>query len=97
MCSCQCRFVPPVSSSALEVLAEKHGYELILLPVDHPGQEQKATWLQIRRWKPDYIFLSGWGVMNQVALKEAGSIGFPMDHFIGNWWSGTEVDMGPVG
>ena len=32
-----------------QILAEKHGYELLLLPVDHPGQEQKATWLQIRR------------------------------------------------
>ena len=26
----------------LEVLSEKHGYELSLLPVDHPGQEQKS-------------------------------------------------------
>jgi branched-chain amino acid transport system substrate-binding protein len=85
------------ANPTLKVLSEKFGYKLKLLAVDHPGQEQKATWLQIRRWKPDYIFLSGWGVMNQVALKEAAGIGFPMDHFIGNWWSGTEVDMGPVG
>ena len=85
------------ANPTLEVLAEKYGYELTLLAVDHPGQEQKATWLQIRRLKPDYIFLSGWGVMNQVALKEATKINFPMDHFIGNWWSGTEVDMGPAG
>ena len=85
------------ANPTLEVLSKKLGYKLKLLAVDHPGQEQKATWLQIRRWKPDYIFLSGWGVMNQVALKEASGIGFPMDHFIGNWWSGNEVDMGPVG
>ena len=39
----------------------------------------------------------GWGVMNQVAIQEAANIRYPMDHFIGNWWSGTEVDMGPVG
>ncbi len=37
----------------LEELAKKHGYELMLLPVDSPGQEQKATWLQIRRERPD--------------------------------------------
>ena len=85
------------ANPTLEVLAEKYGYELTLLAVDHPGQEQKATWLQIRRLQPDYIFLSGWGVMNQVAVKEATKINFPMDHFIGNWWSGTEVDMGPAG
>ncbi|MEL7349434.1 MAG: ABC transporter substrate-binding protein, partial [Pseudomonadota bacterium] len=43
----------------LEILAEKHGYELLLLPVDHPGQEQKATWLQVRRERPDYVMM--WG------------------------------------
>ncbi len=85
------------ANPTLEILAKKFGYELKLLAVDHPGQEQKATWLQIRRWKPKYMFLSGWGVMNQVALKSAAEIGFPMDHFIGNWWSGTEVDITPVG
>ena len=32
----------------LEAMAEKFGFEFRGLPVDHPGQEQKATWLQIR-------------------------------------------------
>jgi branched-chain amino acid transport system substrate-binding protein len=81
----------------LEVLAEKFGYELSLLPVDHPGQEQKATWLQVRRDKPDWIFMWGWGVMNQVAIKEAAAIRFPMDRFIGVWWSGSENDVAPAG
>jgi branched-chain amino acid transport system substrate-binding protein len=48
----------------LEALSEKHGYKLTLLPVDHPGQEQKSQWLQIRREKPDYVIMYGWGVMN---------------------------------
>ncbi|MFQ5784548.1 MAG: ABC transporter substrate-binding protein, partial [Alphaproteobacteria bacterium] len=60
-------------------------------------QEQKATWLQIRRLRPDWIFMSGWGVMNQVAIKEAASINFPMDHFVGNWWSGSDADVIPAG
>ena len=81
----------------LEGLAEKHGFELQLLPVDHPGQEQKATWLQIRRMQPDWVFMWGWGVMNQVAVKEASSIRFPMDRFIGNWWAGSEHDVEPAG
>ena len=81
----------------LEALAQKHGYELTLLAVDHPGQEQKATWLQIRRAKPDWIFMWGWGVMNQVAVREAAAIKFPMDHFIGVWWSGSENDVIPAG
>ncbi|WP_349358303.1 ABC transporter substrate-binding protein [Stappia sp.] len=81
----------------LEKLAEKHGYTLELLPVDHPGQEQKATWLQIRRMQPDWVFMWGWGVMNQVAVKEASSIRFPMDRFVGNWWAGSEHDVQPAG
>jgi branched-chain amino acid transport system substrate-binding protein len=81
----------------LETLAQKHGFELTLLAVDHPGQEQKATWLQVRRLNPNWIFMSGWGVMNQVAIKEAAGIGFPMDHFIGNWWSSSDADVIPAG
>jgi branched-chain amino acid transport system substrate-binding protein len=37
----------------LTILAEKFGYDLNLLAVDHPGQEQTATWLQVRRYRPD--------------------------------------------
>lgn len=81
----------------LEKLAELHGYELTTLAVDHPGQEQKATWLQIRRLRPDWVFLWGWGVMNQVAIQEAAAIRFPMDHFVGVWWSGSENDVIPAG
>ncbi len=85
------------ANPTLETLARQLGFEVILLAVDHPGQEQKATWIQIRRVKPDWIFISGWGVMNQVAVKEAAAIGFPMDHVIGNWWTGTEADVVPAG
>ena len=81
----------------LEELGKKHGYELSLLPVDHPGQEQKSQWLQIRRDRPDYVIMWGWGVMNQVAIQEAVNIRYPMDHFIGIWWSGSENDVKPAG
>ena len=81
----------------LETLAEKHGYELLLLAVDHPGQEQKSQWLQIRRDRPDYVLMWGWGVMNQVAIQEAANVRFPMENFIGVWWSGSENDVEPVG
>jgi branched-chain amino acid transport system substrate-binding protein len=81
----------------LEGLAEKHGFDLTLLPVDHPGQEQKSQWLQIRREKPDYVVMWGWGVMNQVAIQEAVNIRFPMENFIGVWWSGSENDVKAAG
>ena len=81
----------------LEGLAEKHGFNLTLLPVDHPGQEQKSQWLQIRRESPDYVIMWGWGVMNQVAIQEAVNIRFPMENFIGIWWSGSENDVKAAG
>ncbi len=81
----------------LQELAKKHGYQLTLLPVDHPGQEQKSQWLQIRRERPDYVLMWGWGVMNQVAIKEAVNIRYPMEHFIGVWWSASETDVLPSG
>jgi len=81
----------------LESMSKKFGYNLMVLPVDHPGQEQKATWLQIRRERPDWVLMWGWGVMNQVAIKEAASIRYPMDRFIGVWWSGSENDVLPAG
>ena len=85
------------ANPTLEELSRKYQFELTLLPVDTPGQEQKSTWLQIRKLNPDWIFMSGWGVMNQVAVKEAASIGFKMDHFIGNWWSSSDADVVPAG
>jgi len=81
----------------LQELSAKHGFELMEVPVDHPGQEQKSQWLQIRQQKPDYVFMWGWGVMNQVAIQEAANIRFPMDKFIGIWWSGSENDVKPAG
>jgi len=81
----------------LEELAKKHGFDFTALPVDHPGQEQKSQWLQIRRDRPDYVLMWGWGVMNQVAVQEAANIRFPMENFIGIWWSGSENDVMPAG
>ena len=77
----------------LEELSKKHGFNLSTLAVDHPGQEQKSQWLQIRRERPDFVLMWGWGVMNQVAIQEAVNIRFPMENFIGVWWSGSENDV----
>ena len=81
----------------LEELSKKHGFTFNAIPVDHPGQEQKSQWLQIRRERPDWVLMWGWGVMNSVAVQEAANIRFPMDHFIGIWWSGSENDVLPAG
>jgi len=81
----------------LQELSKKHGFTLIELAVDHPGQEQKSQWLQIRRDRPDYVLMWGWGAMNAVAVQEAANIRYPMENFIGVWWSGSENDVLPAG
>jgi branched-chain amino acid transport system substrate-binding protein len=81
----------------LQERAKLDGFELQLLPVAHPGIEQKATWLQIRQSRPDYVFLWGWGVMNSAALKEAVATGYPREKMYGVWWSGAEPDVKDVG
>ncbi|MGO4449807.1 ABC transporter substrate-binding protein [Phyllobacterium sp. TAF24] len=80
-----------------ELLAKKYGFELQQIEVPHPGNEQQAQWLTIRRAKPDYVVLRGWGVMNPVALKSAAKVGFPVDHIVGNVWSNSEEDAIPAG
>ncbi|MFO1326981.1 MAG: ABC transporter substrate-binding protein [Rubrivivax sp.] len=81
----------------LQELSKLYGYELQLLPVAAPGVEQKATWLQIRQSRPDYVYLQGWGVMNSTSLKEAVATGYPREKMFGVWWSGAEPDVKDVG
>ena len=72
-------------------------FDLIEIPVAHPGNEQGAQWQRIRQEKPDYVIMWGWGVMNMTALKTAQKMGFPRDHMIGSWWAGSEEDVIPAG
>ena len=83
--------------TTLERLAEIEGFELILQPIDHPGEDQSDIWPGAIAQNPDYILLWGWGVMNEVALKTAAKAEFPMDKVIGVWWSANEGDIKPLG
>lgn len=77
----------------LQTLAKKYGFELLLYPVAAAEmQNQGALWLNIRRDKPDWLYNQGWGAMNPTAVKEAAKNNYPMDHFIGVWWSGGDDD-----
>jgi branched-chain amino acid transport system substrate-binding protein len=82
----------------LERLAAEEGFQLSLFPVTHPGLEQTATWRQIgRQLRPDWVVMWGWGVMNSTAVQEAVAVNYPMERFIGIWWSGAEPDVRPAG
>jgi len=90
----------PFGKEPIPLLQERgkmHGFDLSLIPVTAPGVEQKATWLQVRQQRPDYVLLWGWGVMNSTALKEAQATGYPRDKMYGVWWAGAEPDAKDVG
>ncbi len=77
----------------LENLAKKYGFELQLYPIAAADmQNQGATWLNIRRNRPDYLYNQGWGAMNPTAVKEAVRNGFPVDRLVGVWWAGGDDD-----
>lgn len=81
----------------LEEEAKNLGFELKMIAVPHPGNEQQSQWLQIRQYKPDWVILWGWGVMNATALQTAQKTGFPREKMVGNWWAGSEIDTEAAG
>jgi len=82
----------------LEALAKDYGFSLKLYPVPpQQMQNQTSLWLDVRRDRPDWIFIQGWGAMNPTALKEAEKVNYPMNRIIGNWWAGGEDDVRPAG
>ncbi|MTI16910.1 ABC transporter permease [Rhodobacteraceae bacterium RKSG542] len=82
----------------IKALAEKHGFEFLPIPVGlKEMQNQSAQWLQIRRERPDFVVMWGWGAMNAGALTEAAKTRYPMDQFVGVWWSGHDADLEALG
>lgn len=79
------------------LLAKRYGFKVEQIEVPHPGNEQQSQWLTIRRLRPDYVVLRGWGIMNPVALKTAQKTGFSADRIVGNVWSNSEEDVIPAG
>jgi branched-chain amino acid transport system substrate-binding protein len=82
---------------ALLALSQRHGFEFRSIPAPHPGIELDAQWQLIRQYRPDYVLLWGWGVMNSAVIKQAAAAGYPRDKIIGVWWSGSEADVLPAG
>jgi branched-chain amino acid transport system substrate-binding protein len=74
-----------------EQFAKDYGFTLKLYPVGATEmQNQSAQWLSVRRDRPDYIVMYGWGAMNSTAVKEAIKISYPMDKFLSIWWPGED-------
>jgi branched-chain amino acid transport system substrate-binding protein len=82
----------------LEAMGAQHGFEVLPIPVGlSEMQNQSAQWLQIRRERPDFVIMWGWGAMNAGAITEAVKTRYPMDQFVGVWWSGHSDDLQLVG
>ncbi len=78
----------------LEALAAEHGFEFSTYPVPPATmQDQRSTWEKIEDDELDWLLMWGWGAMNPTAVKGAVDVDFPMDRFIGVWWSGNESDV----
>jgi branched-chain amino acid transport system substrate-binding protein len=79
----------------LEQLSKDLGFELKMYPVGAQDmQNQSSQWLSVRRDRPDYMVLYGWGALNSTAIKEAVRVGYPMDKFISIWWPGEDDARG---
>ena len=79
----------------LEQLSKDLGFELKMYPVGAQDmQNQSSQWLSVRRDRPDYMVLYGWGALNSTAIKEAVRGGYPMDKFISIWWPGEDDARG---
>ena len=75
----------------LEELSKELGFEVKLYPVAAQDmQNQSSQWLSVRRDRPDYMIMWGWGSMNGGAIKEAVRSGYPMDKFLSVWWPGED-------
>ncbi len=82
----------------LEQFAKDYGFNIKLYSVaGKEMQDQSAQWLSVRRDRPAWMIMWGWGAMNPTAVKRAAENNFPLDHFIGIWWSGSEDDARPAG
>ena len=82
----------------LEQFAKDYGFNVKLYSVaGKEMQDQSAQWLAVRRDRPAWMIMWGWGAMNPTAVKRAAENGYPMDHFVGIWWSASEDDTRPTG
>ncbi|MCH8504693.1 MAG: ABC transporter substrate-binding protein [Ectothiorhodospiraceae bacterium] len=80
----------------LRELAERKGFELRTFAYPRPGNEQSATWSDVRRFRPDYVILWGAGGGQPVSVREAIRNGIPQENILSVVWM-AETDARTVG
>ena len=57
----------------MKQFAKDYGFTVKNIPVaGKEMQNQSAQWLAVRRDRPDWMIMWGWGAMNPTAVKERG-------------------------
>ena len=79
-----------------EQLSRRLGFEFSAFPYPSPGNEQSATWTQVRQFRPDWVVLWGAGVGQPVSIREAIRNGINLDRVVSVIWI-AEKDMHVVG
>lgn len=80
----------------LEELAERHGFEVRAFAYPSPGNEQSATWSDVRRFQPDFVTLWGAGGGQPVSVREAIRNGISPEQLLSVVWM-AETDARTVG
>lgn len=80
----------------LEELAKREGYTLRTFPYASPGNEQSATWTEVRRFRPDHVLIWGAGGGQAVSVREAIRNGIKPEQIHSVTWL-AEPDMATVG
>jgi branched-chain amino acid transport system substrate-binding protein len=81
----------------LDQQATQYGFTVQHLPVQPPGLDQKATWLRVKVFQPDWVLLRSGGDSTWTALKEAAKVGVPRDKMVGPYQTCPEQSMEPAG
>jgi branched-chain amino acid transport system substrate-binding protein len=81
----------------LDIQAARYGFTVQHLAVKPPGLDQKATWLRVKVYQPDWVLLHSQGISTTTALKEAAQVGVPRDKIVGPHQTCPEQSMVPAG
>lgn len=76
----------------IEDLAKKLGFEFKAFPYPSPGNEQSATWSEVRRYKPDSVLIWGAGGGQSVSVREGIRNGIDPENILSVvWLAGTDA------
>ncbi|MCP1674692.1 branched-chain amino acid transport system substrate-binding protein [Natronocella acetinitrilica] len=80
----------------MQALAERKGFEVRTFAYPSPGNEQSATWSDVRRFRPDHVILWGAGGGQAVSVREAIRNGIPVENVYSVVWM-AETDARTIG